>query len=650
MGVIDCKSFRSAFLNITACATLLVVTLFASPAQPATITVVDMNDAVSHSVMCTLRDAINAINNGADNGCTAVGVYGTADTINVPAGTYTLMPNLQGPEDANWTGDLDITTAVTINGAGVGATIIQAGTLGYPNPLANGVDRVFHITFNVPVTFDGMTIQNGNTTSTGGGIFANGPLTLTNSTLSGNNSAIDGGGARSIWGATIISSTITNNSAGWRGGAINGGAISLTNSTISNNVASALGGTWSGGGIYTSSGDVTLNNSVMSGNTSGNNGGIYTLGVLTLTDSTIDNNSAGGNGGIFGGAITLTNSTVSNNTATINNSGGIWANQSLTMTNSTVSNNTANGWYGGITALGPVTLTNSTVSNNTATTNNSGGIYSTALVTLSNSTIYGNISGANGGGLYGNGAGFSLTTSNSIISNNTGGDCFKTGGTFTSTGYNIDSDNSCGLVGVGDLPATSVASLALAPLANNGGPTMTHSLLFGSLAIDAGTCVNASDQRGIIRPQGLTCDIGAYEEVHHLLTTTVSGGGSVTADIGAIICPGVCNDFIYEGLTVTLTATPDPGEAFTGWSGACTGTVTTCVVTMSGAQNVSASFGGLGCTDPTATNYNPLAVVDDGSCIYTTTPPPATNSITITVDVEDGQGGKATKTLKLSPQ
>ena len=83
----------------------------------ATITVVDMNDAVSNSVMCTLRDAISAINSGADNGCTAVGVYGTADTINVPAGTYTLMPNLQVPEDANWTGDLDIAKAVTIIGS-----------------------------------------------------------------------------------------------------------------------------------------------------------------------------------------------------------------------------------------------------------------------------------------------------------------------------------------------------------------------------------------------------------------------------------------------------------------------------------------------------------------------------------------------------
>jgi hypothetical protein len=53
------------------------------------------------------------------------------------------------------------------------------------------------------------------------------------------------------------------------------------------------------------------------------------------------------------------------------------------------------------------------------------------------------------------------------------------------------------------------------PLAENGGPTLTHALLTGSPAIDAGddAVCPATDQRGVSRPQGVACDIGAYEYV-----------------------------------------------------------------------------------------------------------------------------------------
>ena len=56
----------------------------------------------------------------------------------------------------------------------------------------------------------------------------------------------------------------------------------------------------------------------------------------------------------------------------------------------------------------------------------------------------------------------------------------------------------------------------LGALADNGGPTQTHALLTGSPAIDAaGDCVAdlsiTTDQRGISRPQGTACDIGAFE-------------------------------------------------------------------------------------------------------------------------------------------
>jgi hypothetical protein len=55
----------------------------------------------------------------------------------------------------------------------------------------------------------------------------------------------------------------------------------------------------------------------------------------------------------------------------------------------------------------------------------------------------------------------------------------------------------------------------IGPLADNGGPTLTHALLDGSPAIDAAddAACPATDQRGVPRPQGAACDIGAYEYV-----------------------------------------------------------------------------------------------------------------------------------------
>ena len=80
----------------------------------------------------------------------------------------------------------------------------------------------------------------------------------------------------------------------------------------------------------------------------------------------------------------------------------------------------------------------------------------------------------------------------------------------TSQGHNLDSDNTCNLSSVGDLPNTDPL---LGPLQDNGGPTETHALLPESPAIDAGdnAACPSTDQRGIIRPQGSACDIGAFE-------------------------------------------------------------------------------------------------------------------------------------------
>jgi hypothetical protein len=106
-----------------------------------------------------------------------------------------------------------------------------------------------------------------------------------------------------------------------------------------------------------------------------------------------------------------------------------------------------------------------------------------------------------------------LTVEDVLLAGNTGGNC---GGAvsaegFVSQGHNLSSDGSCpALTGPGDLKKTAAK---VGPLQDNGGPTLTHALLDGSPAIDAGGAANCppTDQRGISRPQGPTCDIGAYE-------------------------------------------------------------------------------------------------------------------------------------------
>src|SRR5258706_610816 len=227
---------------------------------------------------CTLRESISAANNLAG-----------ADTITVPAGTYTLALTGAG-EDLNATGDLDITQSLTINGAGAGITTIQAGL----TP-GSGIDRVFHVVVASTVSISDVTITNGKNTIGGGGIYnGGGPLTVTNSTFSGN----------------------TAENGGFGGGIYHeGGLLTVTNSTFSDNTADG-----SGGGICNIGGTASIANSTFSGNaaSTGFGGGVYSGSPLAVTNSTFSGNSAGVNGGGIssgGGALTVNNSILANSTS-----------------------------------------------------------------------------------------------------------------------------------------------------------------------------------------------------------------------------------------------------------------------------------------------------------------------------------------------
>jgi CSLREA domain-containing protein len=102
------------------------------PAHAATITVNTTNDELNSDGDCSLREAIQAANTDATVDACTTG--SGADTITLPAGTYTL--SLAGAsEDANATGDLDITSVITIDGADAASTTIDGG----------GLDRVLDV-------------------------------------------------------------------------------------------------------------------------------------------------------------------------------------------------------------------------------------------------------------------------------------------------------------------------------------------------------------------------------------------------------------------------------------------------------------------------------------------------------------------------
>jgi CSLREA domain-containing protein len=294
-------------------AALTAALLFqAEPSYAAAITVNTTTDELNSDGDCSLREAITAANaNTATDACAAGS--GT-DTITLPAGTYTLSVAGIG-EDANATGDLDLTSNITINGAGATTTVIDA----------NDIDRVMHIVTGT-VDISGVTIRNGNmvsATDNGGGIRNTGTVTLTESIVS-DNTSLETGGITIYPGGTmtVIDSTIRDNtSSDNSGGIYNNGTLTIDGSTISGNSATA--GTRRGGGLY-SDGPLTITNSTISGNTALQGGGIYApFFASILVNTTITDNTATSGAGIERGAgnFSAKSTIVANNTGPECNAG-----------------------------------------------------------------------------------------------------------------------------------------------------------------------------------------------------------------------------------------------------------------------------------------------------------------------------------------
>lgn len=267
--------------------------------------------------------------------------------------------------------------------------------------------------------------------------------------------------------------------------------------------------------FYVLGGFATFRNlSIVHGRTNDNGGGIFVGGSALLDHVLVADNHADAGGGIAGAG-----------------------NTHLTLLNSTLSGNTADGG-GAVVSHGTLTMYNSTIVNNTAITIGGGLAIVAGTAHLRNSIVANNTLGA------------SMPSNCEVVS----------GSTLLASGANLSNSAECG-------PGFSVADPLLGPLADNGGPTKTHALLFGSPAIDLGTsCTEATDQRHVSRPQGSTCDVGAFEfDAFRVMNVAISPNVAVNAKTGVATVTGTisCPGYSYSPLRVTLNQTQKTRGKFT---------------------------------------------------------------------------------------
>ena len=386
-----------------------------------------------------------------------------------------------------------------------------------------------------------VTLTRGGTDGPGAAVTTRGEIEVIDSKVTKNLSEEPGGGIFSMRRATIIRSVITGNLANDDGGGVYArrGGIEVFDSIVSGNLVDGSGGALGstgdilvvgshvdgnttdgdGGAIYTDEdGDVTVIDSTVDGSTAdGPGGAIFTLdGDVTIVGSTLNGNRADDRGGAIAGEsdVTVIDSTIARNAAVAHVGGGIWARGSLYLANATVANNYAEGEGGGVFAANNLELVHATIASNISP-------IAADVGAGQRLDAFGSIIGP--AKTDPNGGEAQPTTTNCRVSQT------------RSDGYNVVSDDSCGLHAASDRIA---ADPLLAPLADNGGAGETMMPSAASPALDLipptrcsiaplGTVLEgeqhlagrvpsraallARDQRGVARPIGLGCDAGAVE-------------------------------------------------------------------------------------------------------------------------------------------
>ncbi|HMJ10827.1 MAG TPA: choice-of-anchor Q domain-containing protein, partial [Polyangiaceae bacterium] len=384
---------------------------------------------------------------------------------------------------------------------------------------------------NSAATGDGLDSES--TAARGGAIASSASLTVTGGEYTGNRTdqsygGSAAGGALSALTLSASGARFTSNESGSQGGAIAASSAQLSDIIATQNKAYGVGG-----GAVAVSGDATVTRSKFTENvvpvtdpraTVSGGGALSVLGQLTISDSEVTDNHgsvgvqyvAGTNfivtvpgpfqgGGIRAGTLQATNVTLANNSA----SGLTTTSPSAVRRRHAIPAGTSGG--GGIAGTA-VSLTNTTVTGNRASMPTPFGfdptrgsaVLATSLE-LDHATIADNLTSASLD------VSALLSRRSTVIAPTGTQAC---GGTATTTGsqYNWFSDASCAL------PAETNQQRAddffLGPLADNGGPIRTRAPGAMSVLVEsipASACTLGTDARGVTRPQGSTCDIGAVE-------------------------------------------------------------------------------------------------------------------------------------------
>ncbi len=375
-----------------------------------------------------------------------------------------------------------------------------------------------------------------------------------------------GGGINNEESLLNLTDVVVTASRAFVGGGIcnDFGVVNMKGGRVTANLAVFGGGVFSFGDGFRSlsAPGLTVTSTSIDNNAAGHGGGAGVEGTAFFDHTAFDTNRAGNGGGLklfepqFEGTTSaiVVWSAIKNNLAKFEvgpgGQGGaavIEDSTSLNVAWSEISSNMASGEGGGVWNAGLLNVTNDTFAGNLASDQANGGAIiqkrciqvsanvraalkangtkgaRTAQTTdsrcdrhptanVSFATISGN-GAIKGGGVFNTFNDDAFQLKNTILSANTGGNCF---GSVESKGSNLEDANTCSLSVTGDQTNTDPN---LGPLQNNGGPTQTMALQTGSPAIDTAdpACksidgsVIANDQRGVTRPQGPRCDIGAFE-------------------------------------------------------------------------------------------------------------------------------------------